>query len=530
MLSQKLAIPLSIFSVTLLFLLSFTDKAVAIDNNFSIGGTDYVIYDQGDGIKYPNQMKLEYPKSIKSVIGSYDLNPGTVRDQLQTMCHVGQRKISLIVYFLPYYPEWKLDQNSVFISDMLPVINSYGGKLSPRQEKNVKDVVSLIAGLKTTQNTPCFNELQFRFAPMGDAQPLGWAAWDEVRYQENWNLVYHTHNLIKTVTENTSLIVYFDIGAEQGGQVVGPAGGTQNVPYIKRLLADYHATFGINDTYGFSIAWAPGRFQNLIEAYDQVGIRPNYHAVDIYDEGGVGMKPQLEALYKEMKAAGEQNKPLTIQETYYNDVLAYDQILAAKNQLGINIHTIMQWQMVRGDLTTWNIGQLYPHMTLPVAVLSPIPNCSNLSGPTEIILGKEGKYTADFFSPQGNLDTKISIGQNGKFLEDINGSVSYQSSNTATGTFTWIPKTTGTFDVFCRAWNDGIAECRGNAAYVDGLPRYQCAGPKAFMTVNVIARFLPGNLNKDSTINIFDYNELVSKWGRPYTNLDYQNILTNFGK
>ncbi len=41
---------------------------------------------------------------------------------------------------------------------------------------------------------------------------------------------------------------------------------------------------------------------------------------------------------------------------------------------------------------------------------------------------------------------------------------------------------------------------------------------------------LPGDLNSDGKINIFDYNELVSKWNKPYTNLDYQNILTNFGK
>ncbi len=41
---------------------------------------------------------------------------------------------------------------------------------------------------------------------------------------------------------------------------------------------------------------------------------------------------------------------------------------------------------------------------------------------------------------------------------------------------------------------------------------------------------LPGDLNKDNKVNLFDYNELVSKWNKPYTNLDYQNILTNFGK
>ncbi len=41
---------------------------------------------------------------------------------------------------------------------------------------------------------------------------------------------------------------------------------------------------------------------------------------------------------------------------------------------------------------------------------------------------------------------------------------------------------------------------------------------------------LLGDLNTDGKINLFDYNELVSKWNKPYANLDYQNILTNFGK
>ncbi len=41
---------------------------------------------------------------------------------------------------------------------------------------------------------------------------------------------------------------------------------------------------------------------------------------------------------------------------------------------------------------------------------------------------------------------------------------------------------------------------------------------------------LPGDFNTDNKVNLFDYNELVSKWNKPYTDLDYQNILINFGK
>ncbi len=49
--------------------------------------------------------------------------------------------------------------------------------------------------------------------------------------------------------------------------------------------------------------------------------------------------------------------------------------------------------------------------------------------------------------------------------------------------------------------------------------------------INLLLNDSPsGDLNSDGKINIFDYNELVTKFGKPYTDSDYQNILANFGK
>ena len=39
-----------------------------------------------------------------------------------------------------------------------------------------------------------------------------------------------------------------------------------------------------------------------------------------------------------------------------------------------------------------------------------------------------------------------------------------------------------------------------------------------------------GDLNSDGHVNIYDYNELVSKFGNPYTILDYNDLVANFGK
>lgn len=41
---------------------------------------------------------------------------------------------------------------------------------------------------------------------------------------------------------------------------------------------------------------------------------------------------------------------------------------------------------------------------------------------------------------------------------------------------------------------------------------------------------IPGDLNTDGHVDIFDYNLLVSKFGNPYTIFDYNNIVANYGK
>jgi len=41
---------------------------------------------------------------------------------------------------------------------------------------------------------------------------------------------------------------------------------------------------------------------------------------------------------------------------------------------------------------------------------------------------------------------------------------------------------------------------------------------------------LPGDLDSDGHVNIYDYNLLVSKFGNPYTIFDYNNLVGNFGK
>jgi hypothetical protein len=48
-------------------------------------------------------------------------------------------------------------------------------------------------------------------------------------------------------------------------------------------------------------------------------------------------------------------------------------------------------------------------------------------------------------------------------------------------------------------------------------------------TVNIV-NLLPGDLNGDNHVDIFDYNLLVTHFGNPYTIFDYNVLVGNFGK
>lgn len=117
-----------------------------------------------------------------------------------------------------------------------------------------------------------------------------------------------------------------------------------------------------------------------------------------------------------------------------------------------------------------------------------VPNCDSLDGPTKIELGSVGSYSANFTSPAGNLSGAINSGQNGIFSPVAEWSPSTTTPISGTSgslSYVWTPTAIGTYNVFCRARNGDIAECRGNQLYVDRPPIYLCAGPTTTKIVNV---------------------------------------------
>lgn len=64
----------------------------------------------------------------------------------------------------------------------------------------------------------------------------------------------------------------------------------------------------------------------------------------------------------------------------------------------------------------------------------------------------------------------------------------------------------------------------------NGIPQ---SGDILVKTTNASVAFvssIPGDINGNGKVDIFDYNTLVSKFGNPYTIFDYNTLVANFGK
>ena len=301
----------------------------------SLGGSNYVVYDLG---KFDPVTGANWDNSLKTVIGSYHLNPTLIESQLRNMYQNGQRKIALMLWFAPI----KTDTDK-------HLVNSTHGTLPAQQQSNVRLLVGLIKKIG-------FTEIDFRFGQQWYSNPGMWSNWDEARYQENWNFIVKTRQIVETALSGNTVKRFYDLGVELGGISNG-----QSQAYTKRLWSDYCYMYGHNDTYGFSIAYHPGRLQSLIKMFDSTGSgRPDVYAVDVYGNENNALK----TIANELAMAKEGAKGLIMQEVYYNDLMTYFEIQSAKVKYGLNIHSIMQWPLARNythNLSTTDYQYYYAY-------------------------------------------------------------------------------------------------------------------------------------------------------------------------
>lgn len=118
-----------------------------------------------------------------------------------------------------------------------------------------------------------------------------------------------------------------------------------------------------------------------------------------------------------------------------------------------------------------------------------IPNCANVGiSPSSISLGQSTLLTGQYESIPGSLRGSFTQGTATTMGSEIYGIGIPGTAGSLS--YTWTPPAQGSYYICCRAWDDGIAECRP-AAWVDGPPRYACGGPNICATLNVGPPIVP---------------------------------------
>ena len=310
------------------------------DTAWEIGGSNYPMYSVGNYLEYPTDSDWVIPYNLRPVIGTYHLAPDTVKKQLAAMYNNGQRKIALDLWYSDFSRDFNLVDSPLYGH----VVSATIGKLIPQHEQNLINLLNDIVNQG-------FNQIMFRFDTQGDSDPRGWTSWQEDLYLKNWSFVSSTKATVKKTLEGKKIKVLYDLDGELAGLTVG-----QTEEYFQRMWGDYVKTYGSHNTIGFSFAVSPSRdFANAIALYDKVGKRPDIYGFDIYGDEFGG----LQFLQSELQAAGDGNKPVFMEEAYYNDQVADYEIKQARSALHMNILFIMQWPEQRGAIQQ-NFSVQYP--------------------------------------------------------------------------------------------------------------------------------------------------------------------------
>jgi len=290
------------------------------------GGSNYVVF--GLNLDLLND-EADWQRSdiFKTPTCHFQSNRELMLNDLSNLREHGQRKVALVLWHASL--DAHVDCNGF-------LLRSTGGAFSPQVIANLKLLLQLTAKLG-------FDEVQIRFAPMGKNFPKEWKSWDESMFQENWSLIKST---VSTLQLTSVPRIVFDLGGELGG--LSAPGCAQCPEYVSRMWQVYTTEFGTENTYSFSVAYAPGRLALLIDQLRSAGPLPKIYGIDLYrDPEKVGVA--ISRLAKEARLKGIETPEILIQETYYADQEMYQALVAAARQNNIKIRAIMQWPQVRGS-------------------------------------------------------------------------------------------------------------------------------------------------------------------------------------
>lgn len=187
--------------------------------------------------------------------------------------------------------------------------------------------------------TSGFQYIEIALMPQAQNSPFNWGGvWNEVAYQQNWNLVYW---LATSILRPLGIRARFDLNNELAVNTVDPL-----IPqYMMRLYGDFLSAFTIDDTVGFSIDPSPAAVLNLAKVF--AGRWPSLVSAHIYR--GVPTVPGWGSAYdtfcgvhKLLHNAGYDG-PLSVGEGTYWDLEWSRQISLAERDTGRVVHSAIQW-------------------------------------------------------------------------------------------------------------------------------------------------------------------------------------------
>lgn len=277
------------------------------DNQVYGGGSNYNWYQITNCDREPYGVIKNFPKG-KAVIGK----------QLTQMRAAGQQRLRFGI-FHHHGP------------DSGTLMNSTGGKLSPRNTQNLRDFLAAVRAAK-------FREISVSIHTNGVNNPNGWTDFRDDLYNENLQLIRY----IRPILTAAKIPYRIDLGAELIPDINQP----RTLEYAQKLWRAYTDEFGLADTVGFSVIGSrPTRIANIPKVY---GDRPP-HLLDLHLYGSPEFGDEYQLLTKahqQLNALGYR-QGVVISETYYNDATAANGLRKAIDETGRRVYWVTQWPLSR---------------------------------------------------------------------------------------------------------------------------------------------------------------------------------------
>lgn len=280
-----------------------------------IGGSNYPMFDVSG---YLNNKEWN-TKNLQLTVGEYHVNPALIRSQLQKMYDSGQRKIALPIWFNNFASNVTEQSNA-------HTVRANSGKLTQRHRDNLK---KLIREIKKTG----FLELIIRTGAQGISSPKNWSTWNQEQYNRNWNYIQDIIKVTESELKNSKVRSLYDLGIEMGGITKG-----QSRRYVRNMWKDFKKKYKGVRSYGFSIAYEPGRLNTLIQDLKLHGL-PNQYGIDLYKR----IDTKIPLIKKELQQNNVGKSSIIIQECYYNNQSDFNKILRLANEANLKIRTILHW-------------------------------------------------------------------------------------------------------------------------------------------------------------------------------------------